>query len=85
MENFTFDLHFPYSPDSWRGRIRASSGVAASLSADLVEKFDQEHQKILERDFPQSTLQIPHRVFAIMGHENIMTTYQKHQGENIFP
>ena len=67
LESFSFDLNFSYTPDNWRGRIRASSGVAASLSADLVEKFDQEHQKILERDFLQNTLQIPHRVFAIMG------------------
>lgn len=67
LESFSFDLNLPYSPASWRGRIRASSGVAASLSADLVEKFDQEHQKILEQHFPQDPLQIPHRVFAIMG------------------
>lgn len=67
LESFSFDLNLLYSPDNWRGRIRASSAVAASLAPEQVKKFDEEHQKILERDFPENPLHIPHRVFALIG------------------
>ncbi|MBL8710684.1 MAG: class I SAM-dependent methyltransferase, partial [Rhodospirillaceae bacterium] len=32
-ESFSVDFEIPYSPEAWRGRIRASAGIAASLGA----------------------------------------------------
>lgn len=67
IESFSFDIDVPYSHEGWRGRIRASSGVAASLSPEAVERFDDAHRELLARDFPEQPLQVPHRVFAVYG------------------
>jgi len=67
LETFSFDLFLAYSAEAWRGRIRASAGVAASLSPQAVTRFDQELSEILWRDFPQEPLQIHHRVWAVIG------------------
>jgi SAM-dependent methyltransferase len=69
IESFTFDVAVPYSQEGWLGRIRASAGVGASLSPDAVARFDAAHREMLERDFPQPMLEIPHRVFALHGHK----------------
>jgi ubiquinone/menaquinone biosynthesis C-methylase UbiE len=65
IESFTFDLAVPYTHEAWLGRIRASAGIGASLPPDAVERFDADHQALLERDFSENPLVIPHRVFAI--------------------
>jgi SAM-dependent methyltransferase len=65
IETFSFDVDVPYTPEAWRGRIRASAGVGASLSADAVARFDRELAELLGDRFPGSSLQIPHRVFAV--------------------
>jgi SAM-dependent methyltransferase len=67
IESFTFDVHVPYSHESWRGRIRASSGVSASLPPEAVARFDRAHAELLTRSFPNEPLTIPHRVFAVWG------------------
>lgn len=67
LESFSFDLNQPYSHEAWRGRIRASAGVAASLNAAGVERFDAAHAALLAQRFPQPLLQVPHRVFALIG------------------
>ncbi|MDA0667299.1 MAG: class I SAM-dependent methyltransferase [Planctomycetota bacterium] len=59
----SFDLHVPYVPEDWRGRIRASAGVAASLSQPEVEAFDEELKGILASKYPQTPLLVPHRVW----------------------
>ena len=59
----SFDVEVPYRPEDWRGRIRASAGVAASLSPEKVEAFDCELTKILATQFPSSPLRVPHRVW----------------------
>jgi SAM-dependent methyltransferase len=64
-ETFTFDLEVSYSHDAWRGRVRASAGVAASLAPDAVAAFDAELQLVLESRFADDPLAIPHRVFAL--------------------
>ena len=68
IETFSYDLDVPYSAEAWRGRIRASAGVGGSMSADEVESFDSELEQMLANRFPQATLMIPHRVFAVIAH-----------------
>jgi hypothetical protein len=70
IESFSFDTEVVYSHESWRGRIRASAGVAASLSAPAVELFDRELSKLLIDDFPEQPLHIPHRVFSVIGRKS---------------
>ena len=67
IETYSFDIEVPYSHEAWRGRIRASAGIAASLSQSEVEKFDQEHSNNLYLKFPENTLQILHRCFTIIA------------------
>ncbi len=67
IESFSFDHTVVYSHAAWRGRIRASAGVAASLSPAAVAQFDVELGEILARDFSADPLPIPHRVFMAYG------------------
>jgi SAM-dependent methyltransferase len=47
IESFSFDHTVVYSHAAWLGRIRASAGVAASLSPAAVTQFDEELGAIL--------------------------------------
>ena len=67
LETFSFDVNVPYSHEAWRGRIRASTGVAASLPPDAVAVFDDEHAELLARRFPSEPLLTPHRVWALVA------------------
>jgi SAM-dependent methyltransferase len=60
---FWFDVDMPSDRKAWRGRIRASRGIGASLPASEVEAFDKEHAALLERIAPE-TFSIRHRIDA---------------------
>ena len=65
IETFTFDEAVAYSHEAWRGRIRASAGVGASLAADAVAVFDRELAALLVARFPDDPQPVPHRVFCL--------------------
>jgi len=67
LETFSFDIDTEYSHEAWRGRIRASAGVGASLSDEKVKEFDADLTKILQDKFPEDPLQVPHRIFVVTG------------------
>jgi SAM-dependent methyltransferase len=67
IETFSFDLDVAYTHEAWRGRIRASAGVAASLPAPLVERFDAQHAELLTARYPDDPLSVPHRVWALLA------------------
>jgi len=67
LESFSYDEPVMYTREAWRGRIRASAGVAASLPPERVALFDHEHAEMLARSFPADLLRVPHRVFALIG------------------
>ena len=72
IKTFSFDMDAPYTADAWRGRMRASSGVAASLSGEEVGRFDSELKQLLEEKFQvgagsDAVLPVPHRVFAVIA------------------
>ena len=58
-----FDVDVPFSRDAWRGRLRACRGVGASLDAERVRRFDQEHRELLDRTVPEQ-FTVRHRVDA---------------------
>ena len=58
---FFYDVHVPFTKESWRGRIRASRGIGASLTEDEVNKFDKEHQELLD-NITEHAFSILHRV-----------------------
>lgn len=67
IESFSYDLPVPYTHEAWRGRIRASAGVGASLSPGAVDQFDKELSALLTTLHPETVMQIPHRVSAVIA------------------
>jgi hypothetical protein len=67
FETFSYDVDVPYPHEAWRGRIRASAGVGASLPPEGVSAFDAALARLLETSFPVSVLRVPHRVFAVIA------------------
>lgn len=63
IETASFDLDQPYTHEAWRGRVRASAGIGASLPPAAVERFDRELARLLAARFPADPLPIRHRVF----------------------
>ncbi|MSQ47978.1 MAG: SAM-dependent methyltransferase [Deltaproteobacteria bacterium] len=66
IETFSFDIFVPYSHEAWRGRIRASAGIAASLPPEQVTRFDAALHALLQERFPADPLAVHHRVFAVV-------------------
>ena len=46
--HFVYDEAIPFTRESWRGRIRASRGIGATLSSAQVETFDRALEARLE-------------------------------------
>jgi len=67
VDRFQFDVAVPYTHETWRGRIRASAGVSASLGPAAVDAFDRQHAELLRTRFPDEPLAVPHRVLAIVA------------------
>lgn len=65
IASFSYDVAVPYTPEAWRGRIRASAGVAASLPPEAVARFDADLATLLDERFPGDGWTVPHRVFAV--------------------
>lgn len=60
---FWFDVDVPFTRETWRGRIRASRGVGAVMTAEEVAVFDSEHAALLDRIAPPA-FTLTHRVDA---------------------
>ena len=67
IETFSFDLDVIYTHEAWRGRIRASAGVGASLEPDRVAAFNDELSTMLAERWPEDPMRVLHRVFAVIG------------------
>lgn len=67
IETFSFDLDAIYTHEAWRGRIRASAGVGASLPPAAVAQFDEELRAMLTERFPADPMRVLHRVWAAIG------------------
>lgn len=67
IESFSFDVPVLYSPEGWRGRVRSHAHVGGVLSRRRVDELDRELDRLLRDRFPGQRLEIPHRVFAVLG------------------
>ena len=67
LESFSSDYDISYTPDAWRGRMRASAGIAATLTPSEVAAFDQELAILLTDRYPGDSISVPHRIFAAIG------------------
>ncbi len=66
IETFSFDVVVPYTPEGWRGRIRASAGIT-TLDESARQGFDDALAGLLARDFPGEIVPMEHRVWALVG------------------
>ena len=80
IETFSFDVDVSYTHEAWRGRIRASAGIAASLPPDAVAKFDDDLRQLLAAQFPTEPLQTLHRVFALVCRSSPSPTLREIRG-----
>ena len=67
IESFSYDMDVPYTHEAWRGRIRASAGIGATLAPAAVQRFDAELATLLQAMHPDPVMQIPHRVSAVIA------------------
>jgi SAM-dependent methyltransferase len=67
IETFSFDLDISYAHEAWRGRIRASAGIGASLPEAAIARFDAAHARLLAKRFPEDPLKVPHRLWAAVA------------------
>ena len=62
---FVYDEQIPFTRESWRGRMRALRGIAASLSEAEVGAFDAEHDALLA-SLAGETFDVCHRIHGHM-------------------
>lgn len=67
LESFSFDVSVPYTHEAWRGRVRASAKIGASLPPEQIARFDAALASLLAERFPADPLSVPHRVFALLA------------------
>ena len=60
---FVYDEQIPFTRESWRGRMRALRGIAASLSPEQVSAFDAEHDTLLG-SLAGDEFEVRHRITA---------------------
>ncbi|MBB4909507.1 class I SAM-dependent methyltransferase [Actinophytocola algeriensis] len=69
LETFSFDVDVPHTHVAWRGRMRSSNGVGASLPGEAVAAFDADLARLLRERFDEEPLPVPHRVFAMVARQ----------------
>lgn len=67
LDPSAFTTALDYSREAWRGRVRASARVGASMDAATLATFDAELERTLRARFPAEPLAIDHRVFALVA------------------
>lgn len=67
LETFSFDIAVAFTHEAWRGRMRSSNGVGASLPEAEVAAFDADLARLLSERFPQEPLMVPHRIWALVA------------------
>jgi len=65
LRTWSFDLDVPYTHADWRGRIRASAGIGATLDAAKVQRFDAELADMLAARHAAEPMAVPHRVWVL--------------------
>jgi SAM-dependent methyltransferase len=65
LEIVGFDVDLVYSHVAWRGRMRASAGVGATMDPGRVAAFDAALAGLLAARYPDPVA-VPHRVFVLI-------------------
>ncbi len=67
IETFSFDRTIAFSQAAWRGNVLSHHAVVGQLSALQTKSLDAELTLMLRNVFTDTTLNIPHRIFAIVA------------------
>jgi hypothetical protein len=65
-EHEEYDLMVPFTRETWHGRMRACRGVGASLRADELAKWDEEHRRLLEAVAPEQFEVLHYAALAVL-------------------
>ncbi len=65
-EHEEYDIKVPFTRESWHGRMRACRGVGASLSEDMLAKWDKEHRALLEKIAPEDFEVLHYAALAVL-------------------
>ena len=58
----TMIVEIPFTRETWHGRMMTSRGVMASMNAEQLSQFDEEHRRMLDENYPES-FTVRHKVF----------------------
>ena len=61
-----YDLKIPFTRESWHGRIKASRGIGASLTADELLRWDEEHRELLNKIAPDRFEVLHYAALAVL-------------------
>ncbi|WP_426689434.1 class I SAM-dependent methyltransferase [Rhodanobacter ginsengiterrae] len=65
LRTWSLDVDVLYSHVDWRGRIRASAGVGATLDEARVQRFDAELAAMLATRHVGEPMAVPHRLWVL--------------------
>src|SRR5262245_4190427 len=60
-------LEIAYTQEGWRGRIRASAGVSASMAPERIPIFDRAHAEQLRQTYGDGELKVPHKLYLFVA------------------
>lgn len=66
IQTFSFDVVVPYTPQAWRGRVRAHQAVSGKMTPEQIVRFDLALKGLLEIKYNDQMLEIPHRVWGLV-------------------
>ncbi len=65
LRTYSFDLDVAYSHVDWRGRIRASAAIGATLDEAKMRRLDADLASMLATRHADEPLAVPHRVWVL--------------------
>lgn len=66
IQTFSFDVVVPYTPQAWRGRVRAHQALSGKMTTEQILRFDLALKGLLEIKYNDEMLEIPHRVWGLV-------------------
>lgn len=69
LQTASFDVAQLYTHEAWCGRVRASAGIKGSLGGTATARFIDQLLMMLQEEFPDDPLAVPHRVWWASGHK----------------
>lgn len=53
IDQSLFDVDVAFTKEAWNGRMKTCRGIEASLSEEMIHRFDVEHQQLLDQIAPE--------------------------------